>query len=207
MVRQTLPGGLQCFYAWQGTGRDARVVRHWTDDGEAYVFEADLDQREVAITDQLGRVTCWAWNQDRQPTRYVDAQGHAWRFEWNAQRQLLSATDPAGHTTRFEYDERGRQTVSIDALGRVERTERNGFYDLPVSEIDPANARWIYRYDERGNGRRICIFYELLPPARLDSAVAKLHAKVDGRFVCDEPGASPLCRSNKRSEASSTDEA
>ncbi|MGF6642282.1 RHS repeat-associated protein [Paraburkholderia sp. GAS82] len=151
MVRQTLPGGLQSFYAWQGTGRDARVVRHWTDDGEEYVFDAEPEHREVTITDQLGRVTRWTWNADRQPTHYKDAEGHEWQFEWNAQRQLVSTTDPAGHTTRFEYDERGRQTARIDALGRVERTEWNGFYDLPVSEIDPANARWIYRYDERGN--------------------------------------------------------
>ncbi|KER72799.1 hypothetical protein HR51_09370 [Burkholderia cepacia] len=38
MVQHTLRGGLQCFYAWQGVGRDARVVRHWTNDGEAYTF-------------------------------------------------------------------------------------------------------------------------------------------------------------------------
>ncbi|MDN7620244.1 MULTISPECIES: RHS repeat-associated core domain-containing protein [Burkholderia] len=151
MTRHTLPGGLQCFYAWNGVGRDARVVRHWTDDGEAYTFDADLAQRSVTITDQIGRVTQWTWNEDRQPTSHTDAEGHVWQFEWNAMRQLVSTTDPAGHVTRFEYDERGRQTQRIDALGEVERTEWNGHYDLPVAEIDPTNARWIYRYDTRGN--------------------------------------------------------
>lgn len=38
MAQHTLRGGLLCFYAWQGVGRDARVVRHWTNDGEAYTF-------------------------------------------------------------------------------------------------------------------------------------------------------------------------
>ncbi|CAM2163445.1 Rhs family protein [Burkholderia latens] len=151
MVQHTLRGGLQCFYAWQGTGRDARVVRHWTDDGEAYTFDADLTQREVTITDQLGRITRWTWNEDQQPTHHVDAEGHVWMLEWNAMRQLISATDPAGHVTRFEYDERGRQTARIDALGQTARTEWNGIYDLPVAEIDPTSARWIYRYDTRGN--------------------------------------------------------
>nr|WP_254614970.1 RHS repeat-associated core domain-containing protein [Burkholderia pyrrocinia] len=151
MVQHTLRGGLQCFYAWQGVGRDARVVRHWTDDGEAYTFNADLVQRSVTITDQIGRVTHWTWNEDQQPTSHTDAEGHVWQFEWNAMRQLVSTTDPAGHTTRFEYDERGRQTQRIDALGQVERTEWNAYYDLPVAETDPANARWIYRYDDRGN--------------------------------------------------------
>ncbi|WP_244099751.1 RHS repeat-associated core domain-containing protein [Burkholderia ambifaria] len=151
MVQHTLLGGLNCFYAWQGVGRDARVVRHWTDDGEAYTFDADLQQRTVTITDQIGRVTRWTWNEDQQPTSHTDAEGNVWRLEWNAMRQLVSTTDPAGNTTRFEYDERGRQTQRIDALGQVERTEWNGHYDLPVAETDPANARWIYRYDERGN--------------------------------------------------------
>ncbi|NTY35915.1 RHS repeat-associated core domain-containing protein [Burkholderia diffusa] len=151
MVQHTLRGGLQCFYAWQGVGRDARVVRHWTDDGEAYTFNADLVQRTVTITDQIGRVTHWTWNEDQQPTSHTDAEGHVWQFEWNAMRQLVSTTDPAGHTTRFEYDERGRQTQRIDALGQVERTEWNAYYDLPVAETDPANSRWIYRYDDRGN--------------------------------------------------------
>ena len=151
MVQHTLRGGLTCFYAWQGVGRDARVVRHWTDDGEAYTFDADLVQRSVTITDQIGRVTHWAWNEDQQPTSHTDAEGHVWQLEWNAMRQLVSTTDPAGNTTRFEYDERGRQTQRIDALGQVERTEWNGHYDLPVAETDAANARWIYRYDDRGN--------------------------------------------------------
>ncbi|WP_244105238.1 RHS repeat-associated core domain-containing protein [Burkholderia ambifaria] len=151
MVQHTLLGGLNCFYAWQGVGRDARVVRHWTDDGEAYTFDADVARRTVTITDQIGRVTQWTWNEDQQPTSHTDAEGHVWQLEWNAMRQLVSTTDPAGNTTRFEYDERGRQTQRIDALGQVERTEWNGHYDLPVAETDPANARWIYRYDERGN--------------------------------------------------------
>jgi RHS repeat-associated protein len=151
MTGHTLPGGLQCFYAWQGAGRDARVVRHWTDDGEAYTFDADVARREVAITDQTGRVTRWTWNEDHQPTSHTDAEGNVWQFEWNAKRQLTRATDPAGHVTKFEYDERGRQTARIDALGQIERTEWNAFYDLPVAETDAANARWIYRYDARGN--------------------------------------------------------
>lgn len=151
MTGHRLPGGLQCFYEWQGTGRDARVVRHWTDDGEAYTFDADLDQRAVTITDQTGRVTRWTWNEDQQPTSHTDAEGHVWRFEWNAKRQLVSSTDAAGHVTKFEYDEWGRQTARIDALGQIERTEWNGFYDLPVGETDANHARWTYRYDPRGN--------------------------------------------------------
>ena len=43
-----------------------------------------------------------------------------------------------------------RRSASM-RLARIERTEWNGYYDLPVAETDPANSRWIYRYDDRGN--------------------------------------------------------
>ncbi|CAN7618777.1 DUF6531 domain-containing protein [Trinickia sp. LjRoot230] len=151
MTAHTLPGGLQCGYAWQGTGKDARVIRHWTDDGEAYVFDADVDRRTVAVTDQLGRVTRCEWNEDGQPTAFTNAEGHVWRLEWNALRQLLSCTDPTGGVTRFSYDRLGRLTERTDALGAIEKTEWNGYFDLPVAETNAANHRYGYRYDKRGN--------------------------------------------------------
>ncbi|WP_133648435.1 RHS repeat-associated core domain-containing protein [Paraburkholderia flava] len=151
MTSHVLPGGLQCFYAWQGTGKEARVVRHWTDDGESYVFDADVERRTVTVTDQLGRVMRWEWNEDRQPTACTDAEGHVWRLEWNDLRQLVSATDPNGGVTRFKYDDLGRLVERIDALGAAEKTEWNGYFDLPVAETDAANHRYAYRHDDRGN--------------------------------------------------------
>ncbi|RKP46385.1 RHS repeat-associated core domain-containing protein [Trinickia fusca] len=151
MTGQTLPGGLKCFYAWQGEGATARVVRHWTDDGESYVFEANVEERSTVVTDQLGRMTRWEWNADRQPTAYTDAEGHVWRLEWNELRQLVRAIDPTGAQTQFEYDELGRQIARTNALGQTERTDWNAFFDVPVAEIDAANHRRVYRYDERGN--------------------------------------------------------
>ena len=84
-----MPGGLTSFYAWQGEGATARVVRHWTDDGESYVFEADVEGRSTVVTDQLGRVTRWKWNADCQPTAYANAEGHVRRL-LHFSRALLS---------------------------------------------------------------------------------------------------------------------
>lgn len=151
MTGQTLPGGLKCFYAWQGEGSTARVVRHWTDDGESYVFETNVEERSTVVTDQLGRMTRWEWSADCQPTAYTDAQGNVWRLEWNALRQLVRAIDPTGAQAQFEYDELGRQIARTNALGQTERTDWNAFFDVPVAETDAANHRRVYRYDERGN--------------------------------------------------------
>ncbi|WP_258187569.1 RHS repeat-associated core domain-containing protein [Trinickia symbiotica] len=151
MTSQVLPGGLQCFYAWQGEGATARVVRHWTDDGESYTFETDSEQRTTIVRDQLGRVTRWEWNADCQPTSYTDAEGNVWRLEWNELRQLVRALDPTGATTSFEYDELGREIARTNALGQTERTEWNGHFDVPTAETNAANHRRVYRYDDKGN--------------------------------------------------------
>jgi RHS repeat-associated protein len=151
MTRHGVPGGLQCHYAWQGTGADARVARHWTDDGEQYELRYDLPARRTLVTDALGRQQQWEWNADCQPTAYIDAEGHLWRYAWDGNRQLVEAIDPTGAVTRCEYDALGRLKRTTNALGQIERTDWHDRFDLPIAEIDAAGNRWEYVYDVRGN--------------------------------------------------------
>ena len=151
MIEHAVPGGLHCHYAWEGTGADARVLRHWTNDGESYVLRYDLKARRTLVTDQLDRQQQWEWNADCQPTTYIDAEGHCWRYTWDANRQLVEMIDPLGAATRCEYDALGRLKQVTNALGQIEKTEWHDRFDLPTAEIDAAGNRWQYEYDERGN--------------------------------------------------------
>lgn len=151
MTEHRVPGGLRCQYEWRGSGADARVVKHWTDDGEAYTFQYDLARREATVIDQIGRVYHWGWSDDKQPTAYTDPEGHVWRYAWDANRQLVSMTDPLGAITRCEYDAAGHLTAAINALGQIEKTEWHPTLDLPIAQIDAAGNRWGYVYDDKGN--------------------------------------------------------
>ena len=151
MTLHAVPGGLECQYAWEGEGADARVVRHWTNDGESYVLRYDLKARRTLVTDALDRQYQWEWNGDCQPTAYVDAEGQLWRYDWDDNRQLVALTDPLGASTHCEYDALGRLKRVTNALGQIERTEWHERFDLPTAEIDAAGSRWEYAYDERGN--------------------------------------------------------
>jgi len=151
MSEHRVPGGLRCQYEWRGRDFDARVVNHWTDDGEAYTFAYNLARRETTVTDQLGRVYHWVWSDDKQPTAYTDPEGHVWRYAWDANRQLVGMTDPLGAVTRCEYDEAGRLVAAINALDQIEKTEWHPTLDLPTAEIDAAGNRWGYLYDVKGN--------------------------------------------------------
>ncbi|MES2742634.1 MAG: DUF6531 domain-containing protein [Pseudomonadota bacterium] len=151
MTEHSTPGGLRCHYAWEGSGAQARVVRHWTDDGESYAFRYDLAQRRSSVTDQLGRLYQWQWDQHCQPSAYTDPEGHIWRYIWDQNRQLRKMMDPTGATSCWEYDARGRQTLTLNALGQVARTQWHDLLDLPKVESDAAGNRWCYEYDARGN--------------------------------------------------------
>ena len=152
MVEHQLPTGLRCFYQWaQVEHLEWRVIRHWTDDGDEYLFDYDLSKGITRVTDGLKRVSIRRWNPQHQITEYSDNLGHTWHFEWNDERQLLGATDPLGGRHQFSYDEAGNLSASVDPLGRSESTLWLEHWSLPLVETDAAGNSWQYRYDPRGN--------------------------------------------------------
>jgi RHS repeat-associated protein len=152
MVEHQLPTGLRCFYGWALiAGLEWRVIRHWTDDGEEYRFEYELDSGSTVVTDGLSRRSTRRWDTQHQITEYTNPLGQTWRFTWNDQRQLLGATDPQGGQWRYTYDEAGNLSTTEDPLGRINLTDWLEHWSLPRAQTDAAGNSWQYRYDARGN--------------------------------------------------------
>ncbi|MBO0492300.1 RHS repeat-associated core domain-containing protein [Pseudomonas sp. Marseille-Q1929] len=152
MVEHQRPTGLRCFYEWACVENlEWRVVRHWTDEGDAYQFDYDLQAGLTRITDGLQRVSTRLWNTQHQIIQYSDNLGQTWLFEWNDERQLLSATDPQGGRYAYSYDEAGNLIGESDPLGRSDSTLWLEHWALPLVETDAADNSWQYRYDPRGN--------------------------------------------------------
>ncbi|WP_039013265.1 RHS repeat-associated core domain-containing protein [Pseudomonas brassicacearum] len=152
MVEHQLPSGLHCFYEWALIDdQEWRVVRHWTDEGDAYQFDYDLKAGITRISDSLQRVSTRHWNSQHQITQFTDNLGQTWLFEWNDERQLLSATDPQGGQYQFSYDDAGNLLSETDPLGRSESTLWLEHWALPLVDTDAAGHSWKYRYDQRGN--------------------------------------------------------
>lgn len=152
MVEHQLPTGLRCFYDWALIeGLEWRVVRHWTDEGDTYQFDYDLQAGTTRITDGLQRVSIRHWNTQHQIIQYSDNLGQTWLFEWNDERQLLNATDPQGGCYAYSYDESGNLIGETDPLGRSDSTLWLEHWALPLVETDAADNSWQYRYDQRGN--------------------------------------------------------
>ncbi|WP_457970042.1 DUF6531 domain-containing protein [Pseudomonas sp. R4-84] len=152
MVEHQLPTGLRCFYEWALIeSQEWRVVRHWTDEGDAYQFDYDLHAGITRISDSLQRVSIRHWNSQHQIIRFSDNLGQTWLFEWNDERQLLSATDPQGGQYQFSYDDAGNLISETDPMGRSESTLWLEHWGLPLVDTNAAGHSWKYRYDQRGN--------------------------------------------------------
>ncbi|RYF30990.1 MAG: RHS repeat protein, partial [Comamonadaceae bacterium] len=163
MASHQLPSGLVCHYEWQEfahrlgsrPGPHARVVRHWTDDGEQYALAYHLNDDgsgRTEITDGLSRRQHWSWNADHEITSYTDSLGHITTQTFSATQQLLSQTDPLGQTTTYAYDEAGNLTAQTDPLGRTHRWRWSPApASLLLSTADAAGGAWRYRYDDHGN--------------------------------------------------------
>ncbi|MFJ7144576.1 RHS repeat-associated core domain-containing protein [Pseudomonas protegens] len=152
MVEHWLPTGLRCFYEWAWIDeREWRVVRHYTDEGDEYHYDYDLQEGITRITDSLQRQSLRRWNSQRQITEYTDNLGQTWQFQWNEERQLLGAIDPLGGQYQFHYDDTGNLCRSVDPLGRCESTLWLEHWSLPLTQIDAAGNSWTYQYDARGN--------------------------------------------------------
>lgn len=152
--------GLECHYEWIGSGKEARVSRHWTNDGERYDIGYSLlpgaqDEPAAAIgetrvVDQLERVFVWHWNARHQLVSYTNAEGQHWQAQYNELDQLVAMTEPGGAITRCAYDARGFMSSRTDALGRTHSTGWTDF-GLPWRETLPDGSAWTYAYSDEGN--------------------------------------------------------
>ena len=186
MIWQVDAAGLEANYAWESTeqaggplieglaatslwmtatGRDRRVVRHWTSDGETYDIRYDwLDSDALkaaagdalppcGITiavDQLGRRQEWQWDRLYNLTRYTNPLGESWNLRWSPARELLECTAPGGQNLRFEYDDNGMRTGEIDALERRTRTLWDTNWFEPLAVTLPDGSVWRYEYNNQG---------------------------------------------------------
>ncbi len=152
--------GLECHYEWIGSGADARVGRHWTNDGERYEVRYSLLPQtagdasaaigETRVVDQRQRVFVWRWNAQHQPVSYTNAEGQHWQARYDELGQLVAVVEPGGAVTRCAYDARGFMSSRTDALGRTHSTGWTDF-GLPWRETLPDGSAWTYAYSDEGN--------------------------------------------------------
>ncbi|UWX93372.1 DUF6531 domain-containing protein [Enterobacter mori] len=123
-----LPGGAKFYWAWSGSGKTARAIRHWSS-------LPGLSREYIWQTG--GRVT----------VRHEDGAEEHWRHDPDTAR-LLEQTGADGATTRYDYDTRGNLVSLTDPSGAVTRWHHNR--DGQVTEECLPDGQRIRRYYSAG---------------------------------------------------------
>ena len=167
LVAVTDPEGRAYRFEYDADGR----LTPWTDrNGRSYRYRYDAAGRCVAgegddgrlnatfsygqsvttMTNSLGEVTSYHFNDALQLMRVVDPLGGETVTEWDQYDRLVARTDPLGRTTRHEYTESGFP----QRLTRPDGTQTVAVYGehrLPDVVVEPDGGEWRRTFDANGN--------------------------------------------------------
>ncbi|MCA1857554.1 DUF6531 domain-containing protein [Massilia oculi] len=148
MVEHAQPGGLVSRYEYDQYAPTGKVLRNWTSNGLSWRFQ--YLARETVVTDHLGRVQRYQFDQRQRYTGMVDAAGGITRRRLDEHGNLVSITDPAGRSTSYRYDDRSR-VVRVERGGHGTGIVYHARFDKPALITDALGATTALHYDERGN--------------------------------------------------------
>ena len=114
MVAHRLAGEMACFITTTVTMYTAKCWRTATARADP---QFDYQPNATLVTDVLGRITRYEFDDNHELTALVNTQGGITRIKRNARGQAIAVTDPAGRITRYRYDERGNCTAVISPDG------------------------------------------------------------------------------------------
>jgi len=140
--------------------------------GKSIAFERDVLDRIARITDPMGHVLEYAYDergdlvgatdQERNTTTFsyddrhhlveiVDPLGNrAVRSEYDSDGRLIAVIDPNGHRTTFTHDITGRLELIVNRLGAVSSVEYDERGNV-VRQIDALGHATTFAHDEDGN--------------------------------------------------------
>jgi len=160
--------GNRCRYKYDATGRMTREVNIG---GMVYQFRYDtkgrcvettglddfgrnlLEINEIArltqVTDSLGHVTIYQWNEKGQVERQISPLGNLTSTIYDEHGRITQKLKPSGATTSYEYDDRGDRVKETSPTGAVTIYDYNERHQV-VSITDPAGHKWHRSYTSSG---------------------------------------------------------
>ncbi|MBC7369573.1 MAG: RHS repeat protein [Undibacterium sp.] len=89
--------------------------------GRVTRFTFDDEHHRLTQTDALGRLTKWTYDDDGNVTKVVAPDGAVTKSTYDDAKRLTATTDAAGNTTRYVFDANGRLTATTNAAREVTR--------------------------------------------------------------------------------------
>ncbi len=111
--------------------------------------EFDYDQvgNLLSVTDSLGRVTTYAFDDADRLVQEANPAGHMTGYAYDLASNLTTITDPLGRVTQFHHDALNRLDEIEDPLGGVTARDYNTDGTL-ASSTDPLGRVTTFTYDD-----------------------------------------------------------
>nr|WP_174505898.1 PAAR-like domain-containing protein [Acinetobacter sp. Marseille-Q1620] len=109
-------GGVSSYYEYNEYSPKGKVIRHWINTGEEFVFQYENEYTEVisAPNTALSKTEKYYFDRTFELTQYVDSQGHSEYYQYNKAGKLLKKTDTDGAITEYQYS--GAELSKIRSL-------------------------------------------------------------------------------------------
>ncbi|MHC1763419.1 MAG: RHS repeat-associated core domain-containing protein [Verrucomicrobiia bacterium] len=86
--------------------------------GRTTYYGYDAKNRQVAITNDMGGVVRFEYDNGTNRTAVIDPVGNRTQFVYDGVNRLVQQIDPLGHVSRFAYDAAGNRIEAVDRNGR-----------------------------------------------------------------------------------------
>ncbi|MCP4871400.1 MAG: RHS repeat protein [Proteobacteria bacterium] len=129
---------------------DGNLIEVTANDGGVITYEYDEQGREVAMTDQLGRLTERIYDYNGNEVRVIFPDGTTRERMYDPEDDVIGEVDEDGNITTFVLDPAGQQLQVINPDG----TSRYKTYDLEGRVIEEENDLgdgWTRTHDGEGN--------------------------------------------------------
>lgn len=134
---------------------EGRCIRTAGEDGHRSVrLRYSPLERTTRVTDSLGSVTKYRFNEVGQVVEIAHPNGGIERTEFDEFGRVAARIDPLGRRTALTYDDRGDRVTETGPGDRVTELEYNSLH-LTTRLTDPMGATTTFEYDERGNEVRM----------------------------------------------------
>jgi RHS repeat-associated protein len=215
-VTMTDPLGKVTHYGYDDSGNETSEttplgnVRKWTYNGEGRQV-TDIDPRGnviggtpsqytttntydaaghlKSVTDPLGHVTTYGYDQDGNLTSRIDARNNTTSYTYDVVNRLKTVTDPLSNTTTYGYDAAGDLTSRTDANTHV----TNYAYDLAgrMTQKSTPIGTWNYTYDADGNQTAVETALGTSTPTAGDGTVTRSYDPLDRLTGVDYSDSTP----------------
>ncbi|MEG1466936.1 MAG: RHS repeat-associated core domain-containing protein [Hafnia sp.] len=151
-----LAGGAEFYWEWDGQGKSARAIRHWSNlPNLDRSYQWDIPNGCVTVCYEDGNQEVWQHDiRTARLLKSITADGGTTENHYGTQGELLSTTDPLGQQTQYSYN-RDNQVIAEHLPDgqwlryRYSRGHRIEKIHVSADGLAKHHERW--RYDQHGN--------------------------------------------------------